>query len=583
MSRHFTRTSQYLPRQFPSLYLEDGPNFVAFVEEYYAWLETESPLYKARLLASYGDVDDTEEELLSHYVYKYMAGIPVERLGDKRFIAKHVLDLYRSKGSAEGLRLLFRLLYGEEINYRIPSRDMLSPSAGTWTEPRYLEVSFSSYNGDFYQKRLTGLKSGATALVEDYVVITKRGRPSRAFFLSNIKGSFQIGEAVTYSGLNVIDAPIIVGSAGTVVLTDRVSDSTLSDRYDHVGGALVRIASVRTLNVGAIDFTIEDGGYGYTLTADVTVMSGGMKTEAGEWVLTEHGEYLDCIIEGTGAGFEVAALTDTETLTVGTTLIGPYDNDNLDDATFLYNPTVLTENYLTVGFEDGSLMIAEGSGATINDDVTIGDWEGAVDIEVGTIERIAVSSDGSGYIVDADVIVEDELILAQGISDGSGGLYGGDATVTGDVIYGSNVSTSAVVVDSGFGYREGEELQMSFAGDEYLVLESGHVLVTEASETLYYGRSDDLTVTAVVSLSAVGKSLGFWKNNDGMLNSEKRIQDSYYYQEYSYDIESSKSKDKYEGFLKKTYHPAGVEMFGTAVLGGQVSVLGTVDIEVEST
>ena len=44
------------------------------------------------------------------------------------------------------------------------------------------------------------------------------------------------------------------------------------------------------------------------------------------------------------------------------------------------------------------------------------------------------------------------------------------------------------------------------------------------------------------------------------------MQDSYYYQEYSYEVKSSRSLDKYLKILKDVFHPAGNEVFGKALI-----------------
>ena len=67
----------------------------------------------------------------------------------------------------------------------------------------------------------------------------------------------------------------------------------------------------------------------------------------------------------------------------------------------------------------------------------------------------------------------------------------------------------------------------------------------------------------IVSLGTQGSSEGYWKGEDGFLDGNKFIQDSYYYQEYSYEIQSGIDKSRYDDFIKNTVHVAGTKMFGT--------------------
>ena len=46
------------------------------------------------------------------------------------------------------------------------------------------------------------------------------------------------------------------------------------------------------------------------------------------------------------------------------------------------------------------------------------------------------------------------------------------------------------------------------------------------------------------------------------MNSDKYIQDSYFYQDYSYQIRTAATLDKYKNILYNTFHTAGSELFG---------------------
>jgi hypothetical protein len=80
---------------------------------------------------------------------------------------------------------------------------------------------------------------------------------------------------------------------------------------------------------------------------------------------------------------------------------------------------------------------------------------------------------------------------------------------------------------------------------------------------------------AATVIEVVDSGFGF-KNNetiiftkgsitDGFLSNTKKIFDGYYYQQYSYDILSSISRDKYEDIVNLITHVAGTKMFSTFV------------------
>jgi hypothetical protein len=565
MTRVFARTSQYLPQQFPSLYRDEGPNFIEFVKAYYAWKETESVRLKSRRLLDYGDVDDTEASYLSHFVAKYMWGLPTNQVGDVRFLVKHVLDVYRSKGSVEGLRLLFRLLYDRDVNVYVPSKDMLAPSDATYVQMKYLELTDEPGNESLVQTRVYGWVSGATAIAESYVETSVRGRPVRILYLSNIVGEFLVDEKVYSDLVPAAVAPRILGSMVEFEQTETLANSAVGNRYDDARAyGTVKVSEISYIAGGEITFTLSFGGKGYTRSASITVVAGALLDSAGDFLMTEANEYLDAFLTGSGASFAIDEITNSEVLDVDATIILPYELDLLTAATFTYYPPLLTEDLFTVMTEDGYALLGEPSaGSTTNDATLISVWESVRPVTVGTISLISTTSKGSGYIDDATVIVEEQFIADLLIPDGLGGFYGADAVVLADVAPDAQSATDYKVESSGFGYYDGEELVLVYGGDEYLETQAGAPLTTEDGAKLVYGKDDSETLSGRVVIGAVGRMAGYWVDNDSMLNSNKVIQDSFYYQEHSYDVQTDFSLSEYERVLRSVYHPVGVELFGT--------------------
>ena len=106
--------SPFIANQFPSIYKEEGPLFIAFVKAYFEWLETQDQvLYDSRRLLEYKDIDKTVDIFINEFKKKYMFPIPEDIAGDKRLLQKHIKEVYGSKGTERGLKLLFQLLKKE--------------------------------------------------------------------------------------------------------------------------------------------------------------------------------------------------------------------------------------------------------------------------------------------------------------------------------------------------------------------------------------------------------------------------------------------------------------------------------------
>ena len=59
---------------------------------------------------------------------------------------------------------------------------------------------------------------------------------------------------------------------------------------------------------------------------------------------------------------------------------------------------------------------------------------------------------------------------------------------------------------------------------------------------------------------------------DGFLSGTKKLYDAYYYQDYSYEVRSSVTLDKYEAMLKQLLHVAGTVYFANTVTSSAIPV-----------
>lgn len=90
-------------------------------------------------------------------------------------------------------------------------------------------------------------------------------------------------------------------------------------------------------------------------------------------------------------------------------------------------------------------------------------------------------------------------------------------------------------------------------------------LLFDDSIELYFPRVD-LLKPSEGKWDNIGKR---YLNNDGFLSDRKYIQDSYYYQDFSYVIKTGKTLEIWRDIVKKLLHPAGFVFFG------QIKILST--------
>ena len=261
--------SEYIEQQFPAVYREDGPNLVAFTKAYYEFMEntSTSPTTLSRSMFQNRDIDETLDSFLVHFKEKYLSEFPYAKAVDKRFVIKHIMDYYRSKGTPKATELLIRMLFNEEASVYYPGDDILRASHSKYKIPKYIEVTQSARSAGFVENQITGSRSGATAFVEGLVKKRVQGRIIDILYISNIKGSFRTDELVSDDGL-LANAPKIIGSLSSMNVTNGGRNNAVGDLFnvlDDTGKqGKVRVTGVEDAT-GRVDFELVDGGTGYTL------------------------------------------------------------------------------------------------------------------------------------------------------------------------------------------------------------------------------------------------------------------------------------------------------------------------------
>lgn len=277
MSQIEKTISNLIESQWPSVFIEEGPQLVAFVKAYYEWMETiEGPLYHSRRLLDYRDLDTTVNSFLIHFKNKYMSGIQLDTAVDTRQVVKHALDMYRSKGTERSIDLFFRNLFGVSAEIYYPGDDIFRSSDGIWVVPRYLEVDESDNLDNFIGLQVEGLESGATAFIEKLIVKRHKGtsRYANLYYINRPVGKFLRGEKIKASKSGAI-GPVVLGSMNELSVISsssgyRIGDVVdISSFRDGIDGK-ARVSSVLTTS-GEISFRLDGGGWGYRSNSQVII------------------------------------------------------------------------------------------------------------------------------------------------------------------------------------------------------------------------------------------------------------------------------------------------------------------------
>lgn len=283
--------SPYISAQFPFHYRENYPQLVEFVKTYYSWLEQkDQAIGHARRLQEYRDIDEVPEEYIAYFKNKYLPYIKFITEVDKRTLVKHAQDLYRSKGTERGVDLFFKLVYGVPADVYYPATDLFRLSDNTWVKRKYLEVGHLEMIGEFIGKKIIGTRSGATAFAEKFIQKKVGNKYINVLFISNIVGDFIYNEKLAYDGITDSEKkrPKVIGSLTALDITTGSKDFAIGDVvkvYSNNGyGALGRVSSVYNTS-GLVDFTLVDGGWGYTQKVEGDTYLTGPKVYVSEKIM----------------------------------------------------------------------------------------------------------------------------------------------------------------------------------------------------------------------------------------------------------------------------------------------------------
>lgn len=516
------KISPLISAQLPDFVHEEGPLLEAFIKAYYEWMEESGKMLdRSRNLLSYQDIDTTLDDYIQYFRDEIYPHVPDSIETDKRLLAKQIQSLYRSKGSEKSFKFLFRALYNEDIDIYFPGDYVLRTSDGRWQQDTVVRVTGISLQDaeSIAGQLITGQTSGAYGRVENVTEVFELGILVVELTLSNIIGTFLDNETVIsdYSGISAV----VYSSSGS--LQDVVIQRDVYNLPRGAGGGLFHRSGdlitftsdagsganaviISTDDKSAINVAITDGGSGYINNLPITIINGS----------------------GYGATAKISGIGSTEVLSICTDTISPVANVPLNTgATFVSTGA------------NTSAVSANLAAANIYSSIITGTL--FTNVTTGTITQITTTNYGINYSQLPAVSATFANVANEDIPDGSGGFKGKNA-----VLYAVNLPGTITAI------------RVNAKGSSYSKVENiGLVNQTRAGTINAIG-------TPVVT--GVETKEGHYISTKGFLSWDQRLQDSTFWQDFSYVIRSEQFVDKYRNVVKHIAHPAGTKMFGEAVL-----------------
>lgn len=613
------KVATVVPKQAPEFVREEHQQFIKFLQAYYEWLEQEGNAgYVLRELENTFDIDKTVDDFVEYFKKELLVDIPQTALSDKRFLAKQINDLYRTKGTKQSYELLFRILFDEEAEVYYPKVDILRASDGKYNRSTVIKVvenagdAFNLVGQTIYQDNPL-----AQARVES-VIKYSAGAGMIAEITINkesIVGTFEPGKEVygadNQSGSRIrmtsqtLISEVKIGAQGSYY---QIGDKFTTDAGSGQG-FLCEVSTVKSGSVKGIAVIEPGTGYvpGTELIINNTDTNGG-----GLRAVIEEVDRDAFILEGV-----TSALYSSTTLTFDLGDPTPLDPDT--QLGRLSDTTIVDDEVGYLLLEDGGKIVPEsanqagikkvkviegGNGYNKLPLVTAPSIPGsgaklvAYGEDIGRITGINITDLGVYYEakptvaspVNAVIKYLNDAVFAQGEAIYSEGevllTEAGDRLVLED-------SSSMMLEEqkNGFGYYSSFDtprnllkispantvIRMRKEDDTgYIMFENGKRIATENSGEF----TSNQTIRGLISgararvisvghaevtpvRGAVGSYVGQFIGADGKISeASKKMADNLFYQDFSYVIKVGQSIDKYRDAVKKLLHPVGLALFG---------------------
>jgi len=447
--------------------------------------------------------------------------------------------------------------------------------------------------GAYYDKGFSVINK-ATALVDGVIAFKYAGQDVYELVLStgSIDGTFWTGHTVTATSnanpdLTISGKLTSIVSEYNLAKPPAVPSSTSSQYFDiadplgvsaaNGNDATVRIDSLTSGTINSIIVDVGGSGYeigdavtvnnantnGAALAAQVSLVNGGIAPEAGdlvgEWGIeletnTGPGDVL--LEDSTGSvsnyveqqeaynmlAVDHIVMEDYTVINDGIAgnKIGQEIGTGAGDVTDVV-VTKIGEGYTktplltlpTTGSRTGATIYAKGTGVGEIRDVTI--------LDAGVHYTDTVTITGFTNFLCTDFSIAD-FVLNETVTGGTSGATG----VFKEIDATRNVIKLANVVGTfEAGPEKSGETITGFVSSATAIIDSYKATSMSADH------------------GTLGETSGRFLNEDGFLDERtKKIQDSYYYQDYSYVVKSSSSINTWRDKLLASVHPAGWAVFG---------------------
>ena len=554
-----------------------------------------NPVQNIQQLLELANIDSTITKFLDNFRDSFLDGVVDNLVAgvDKRKLTKNIRDLYISKGTRKGHELFFRLLFNEDATITYPNENMLRTSDGAWTTRLIMRVQ--EISGDVTEligQTVLGRTSGATGIPVSTISIRENFTDIVEIEIDTDTqtGTFQAGETLT--GTSSVTDQDVSFTIYSIVVDADVSNDDEGQYYTsgqtvniQSAGSTTATAEINTVGSGSVNsFVIDNAGRNYAIgdtinfnnsgtdgtgiSAEVQVVGGAISAEAGDGA--EYGMTVSAV--GSAALVRKTTLfLRTKLKSLWVTLITEqrlfWKMHTFNDIGTNQSASVGQPHFTAYGFHSSNIANERGA---ITDIRLISGGNGYTKLPV--VQSITTTSGVNGIVLPISTSgvgsVQDVKITNFGFNYNSAPTFipfrhAIVKSVTGTFSVGDTLTSHTGTVSAFDSTRQ--LLSLNTTAN----LSVGNT-VTTAGASAVIAQIDTPTITP--SVGTLATTSGEFLGERGKVSSDvMRIQDSFYYQDYSYVVKVGESINTWRNAIKRTVHPTA----GWAVFG-EVSIVSSV-------
>lgn len=337
-------------------------------------------------LLDYGDIDQTLETFLNYFQKDFIPSLDLADTQNKRLTLKNIGTLYKQKGTADSVKFLMRILYGQNAEIKYPIDETVFASTSGYQEDRRMNLVMDSgvpKNTDkvIQYNEVDATLIDAEAVIDQVEILSTINKQYSVSISDTHRGTFQPNKTVsvvdrdgkiTYTATvkGIVSDILTTQSSTTFGLESESGDLLLEDgsallfeganagsMYDindqiiFTGaksdtGVVNARGTVQGLSRGPIEHIyIENAGSGYSANDIVIFEDDGTEGGGAEAIIAATGDEL--ILENPSAFDQYEFIA-----TAGQTIFGGVDSDGNSVRDITGKPTALNGLDIKV-FVDG--------------------------------------------------------------------------------------------------------------------------------------------------------------------------------------------------------------------------------------